>query len=398
VTLLATSELHSAFLASMDPACAALGYDINTPDGWRCLAMFAKLALDNRITLATVLKLLRGGGNNERGNFEQVLLPVLTGSQPPTPLLPPLLSGARATSVNFVHTDAQELTAWRNEANADGLAQIAFVYDRQECDEIASHPHAKSWGGTCRPKATEAVSIWPQASIMLTATINDVDGWEHSDPPGPLTAINGAGGGLRLTVVLDQMHGKDGAAYAGDQSGNYLQFLSNPSNSLWLYTSCDTWSCTPGGGAGNTGWAGYAVDLPGPRARSLGWLCFKYGASGELYWDTTVQIQTAWAPGGLWNNHLGGNGDGTLFYPGTPSTDVGDGTTFGGTTAIPIESIRLKLFRHGYQDYAYLVAAARNGKTAEAQQIARTLFPSPFQTPPGDAAYTTARQQLQSLL
>ena len=45
--------------------------------------------------------------------------------------------------------------------------------------------------------------------------------------------------------------------------------------------------------------------------------------------------------------NFGGNGDGNLLYPGTPAT-------IGGTTQIPIESIRLKQIRDGEEDYEYL--------------------------------------------
>ena len=44
---------------------------------------------------------------------------------------------------------------------------------------------------------------------------------------------------------------------------------------------------------------------------------------------------------------FGGNGDGTLYYPGTPAK-------IGGTKHIPIESIRLKLLREGMEDYEYM--------------------------------------------
>jgi hypothetical protein len=50
----------------------------------------------------------------------------------------------------------------------------------------------------------------------------------------------------------------------------------------------------------------------------------------------------------------GGNGDGSLFYPGR--TD-----RIGGNQDIPIESIRLKLIRDGLEDYEYLSLLASHG-------------------------------------
>ena len=43
----------------------------------------------------------------------------------------------------------------------------------------------------------------------------------------------------------------------------------------------------------------------------------------------------------------GGNGDGNLFYDGDPSI-------IGGSTNIPIESLRMKHIRDGIEDYGYL--------------------------------------------
>ena len=44
---------------------------------------------------------------------------------------------------------------------------------------------------------------------------------------------------------------------------------------------------------------------------------------------------------------LGGNGDGTLFYPGTTAK-------IGGTQPVPVPSIRLALIRDGMEDYELL--------------------------------------------
>ena len=57
---------------------------------------------------------------------------------------------------------------------------------------------------------------------------------------------------------------------------------------------------------------------------------------------------------------FGGNGDGTLFYPGLPDL-------IGGSTHIPVESIRLKLIREGLEDYEYLalLEKSRGQKAAD---------------------------------
>jgi len=75
------------------------------------------------------------------------------------------------------------------------------------------------------------------------------------------------------------------------------------------------------------------------------WQSFKYDILGELYYDMVY----AYGQGDPWSSlyYFGGNGDGTLYYPGRPDK-------IGGATHIPVESIRLKLIREGMEDYEYI--------------------------------------------
>jgi len=57
-----------------------------------------------------------------------------------------------------------------------------------------------------------------------------------------------------------------------------------------------------------------------------------------------------------------GDPDGTLFYP-------WDKKRVGGTTPIPIESMRMKLIRNGHQDYEYLRLAGVNNMGVESMSL-----------------------------
>ena len=122
---------------------------------------------------------------------------------------------------------------------------------------------------------------------------------------------------------------------------------------LWWYQSCASHGCTGSGGDYFRGWPSYAVDVPAVANRIMPWLTWKYKVEGELYFSMNEAFSQDADP---WNNIylFGGNGDGTLFYPGRPNQ-------IGGTTDIPIESIRLKLIREGLEDYEYLVLLSRAG-------------------------------------
>jgi hypothetical protein len=67
----------------------------------------------------------------------------------------------------------------------------------------------------------------------------------------------------------------------------------------------------------------------------------------------TPQSPSAGQPGNstdAWDQLLvaGGNGEGTLWYPGRPDK-------IGGRTHVPVASVRLKLIREGQEDYEYLL-------------------------------------------
>jgi hypothetical protein len=134
--------------------------------------------------------------------------------------------------------------------------------------------------------------------------------------------------------------------YAGDQRAAYDGLVANGKR-LWSYQSCMSHGCyTSATDECNRAWPSYMVDHTAIRNRIMGWQAYRYDLSGELYFD----VNYAYGNSDPWVTQLqfGGNGDGTLYYPGRPS-DIG------GTTHIPIESIRLKQIRDGLEDYEYLL-------------------------------------------
>jgi hypothetical protein len=140
--------------------------------------------------------------------------------------------------------------------------------------------------------------------------------------------------------------------------------------SLWWYTACGTHGCAAAtGGAGYNGYPQYSVDYQGIYTRIFAWMLFKYDIQGEELWSTTSEhSKDPWYI--LWSTVFGGNGDGNFLYPGVPNTTAAGlpyASTFnnvttwrgnhtpsiGGIHNIPIESIRLKMIREGYEDYEY---------------------------------------------
>lgn len=140
--------------------------------------------------------------------------------------------------------------------------------------------------------------------------------------------------------------------------------------SLWWYQSCSSHGCNIVGGEYFRGWPSYMIDHSGVANRIMQWMAWKYDIKGELYFNMNEAYskkQDAWNDVYL----FGGNGDGTLVYPGRPRT-------IGGTTDIPIESIRLKHIRDGLEDYEYLLMLTKVTGSAVTMQFVDSLVTNPY--------------------
>lgn len=81
----------------------------------------------------------------------------------------------------------------------------------------------------------------------------------------------------------------------------------------------------------------WAIDGPALEHRVLFWQLWNAGLTGFLYWNAT-----SWSRADPWTDPMtfpGGNGDGSLFYPGPEG---------------PLPSLRLAVVRDGVDDFGYL--------------------------------------------
>ena len=360
-----TPTLGSAFMIQDHSVLCKSHYNDQTCAGdeskqWGLHSLYARAALENRITLARSWYL----GKEEvpvsaakKATFDRYILPLIQGRSPQDGAglwKPVRLDGAMLTSLGIYgyendHCLKDCLGQWRAFAEERGFAQRMFVYG---CDEPGV---TQTKWTNCINRSTTARNIWPSLTVLVTAPIQNVKLY------GDVTKVD------LLVVLLNFMHPKIDYTYQnvppGDQRAEYKGFLENdpmlPANRLWLYTSCMSYGCDPR--ANNdpnslyTGWAGYAIDAAATEARAMGWLTFEYDVSGELYYDVARGLETAWTDDLL---REGANGDGTLFYPGKPAE-------IGGTHDIPVESLRLKRIRDGREDYEYLHILKQRGKGAD---------------------------------
>jgi hypothetical protein len=160
--------------------------------------------------------------------------------------------------------------------------------------------------------------------------------------------------------------------------------------SLWFYQSCASHGCNIQGGEYFNGWPSYMIDAPGTANRVMQWIAWKYQIQGELYFSTDEaygERKDPWLDVRL----FGGNGDGTLFYPGRPDR-------IGGHTDIPIESIRLKLIREGMEDHEYLILLEKLAGVKAAEEFAERIVKKPYVWESRPEVFLRVRQELGETL
>jgi len=119
-------------------------------------------------------------------------------------------------------------------------------------------------------------------------------------------------------------------------------------------------------------YANHMVDQESTYMRTWLWLTRRYGFTGILFW----RIQYLWDRQNVWEDmyadRFACQGDGTLFYPGVPEE-------IGGTTDIPIPSLRIKALREAMEDYEYFHILDERGDSAWVDDVTRTVAPKTFQ-------------------
>ncbi|OJH41313.1 DUF4091 domain-containing protein [Cystobacter ferrugineus] len=359
-----TASLRTAFLLWPPHVCRAYtgAPECSEQTQVPLLQMFHRMALEHRISLASAFPRLPGQATWSLPDWETFVAnwgAFLDGT------IPLRLPGARMTSWQYLGpATIESLAEFQEEARRRGWLSRAFDYVGDEPPYGISFEEVEQ-------RATLSRQGAPEVSTLLTSTITDME------------AHNLVGLIDSSVVLVNYMDGTQ-PPYVGHQMERYADFLSLPNRELWLYQSCMSHGCVANEYAPENqpgqGWPSYMIDRPATKARALEWVSFLAGATGELYYQTVGLLSTAWTNQFRFN----GNGDGTLFYPGTPSS-------IGGTTAVPLPSIRLKLIRLGIQDYEWLKAVSDAGDPEFARRVARGLLPTAWRVPDDGAAFDEAR-------
>ena len=277
---------------------------------------------------------------------------------------------ADGTTVNWTAYDA-EVAPFLNGTILSGKdplpgARVNTVELRMppELTEEQERPYYRQWTQHFREKGWLSrlfYYLWDEPGMATFRTVAGKGRAAHSADPEVrnlvTVALNKEMEGVvdiwvPLINCLEMKPGFDPYCQLSAAREAYARELAS-GKSLWWYQSCASHGCNTVGGEYFRGWPSYMIDVPPVSNRIFQWLAWKYRIEGELYFNMDEAFSRAVDP---WDDvtMFGGNGDGTLFYPGKPER-------VGGTTDIPIESIRLKLIREGLEDYEYLLLCDRRG-------------------------------------
>jgi glycosyl hydrolase family 123 len=308
----------------------------------------ATFFLDHRLTLSQVV--YYGPSNSDWSHFDSVYGALLNGTAGT------LLPAAALSTMQYTASglNAKSLKNWTAHFGAQGWLPRLFVYTCDEPPAGCTFAQARQRGDLVHTATNDALRT------LLTTNISEAT--KHN----LLQAID------ILTPVLDAMQPMGGSS----RRSAYDAYLKLPNKHLWWYQSCDQHqSCTNGQpGPKTSTWPSYMIDASPVRNRVFQWMAFLYKIEGELYYQSDYcWVATDCAAPDPWVSvyAFGGNGDGTLMYPGTPSR-------IGGTTPIPVSSIRLKLIQEGMQDFEYLTALANAGQSAFAIKTAQTFITNAY--------------------
>jgi hypothetical protein len=327
----------------------------------------AVMFLDHRVSLSNLV--FTTPYDNNWNTFNKLYGPLFNGSAANTRTM---LAGAQLTNIEFNGGSNATRQQWASNFRAHGWTPKLYDYT---CDEP---PENCGWEDIA-PKAAANRAAVPPIPTMVTTNITSAS--QHNVLP----SID------ILSPVVDQMDGQ----YEKNQRPSYDSWLGIPGHRLWWYQSCDEASTCDNGKPGdpNQTYGSYMIDSTPVGNRVFQWLAYLHGIETELYYF----VDYCWStPCGYpakstdpWQSIyiFGGNGDGTLEYPGTPAK-------IGGTTPIPLPSIRLKHIRDGMQDYEYLAALDRAGYSTLARKTAESFIENPYTFNTAPQAMLYARKAL----
>ncbi|WP_223634761.1 DUF4091 domain-containing protein [Corallococcus sp. EGB] len=371
----ATSSLPNSFGISLYSIAKGHGIAADSPEAKALLREYGKALLEHRVSAHGMgmdpppVKFQDGRAVLDWTAYDAEMGPFLEGT-----VLP---SGARFTTADVrdnrkASTDAEKSAyyrAFQKHFEDKGWKAQLFFYAKDE-PKPADFP-------LVRAQAKRVRDAGGAIPVLVTTPLD----------PAILGSVD------ILTPIINCFYPREGPQTCRSVAdvATARKRLSS-SAKVWWYQSCMSHGCTGGPPPDKaldkafSDWPSYMVDHPAPLNRAMGVLAYESGVDGELYFDTVFAYNTkkdVWAD--LFE--FGGNGDGTLFYPGTPAK-------LGGTEHQPVVSLRLKHIRDGLEDYEYLRLLTSLGDGAFARTAAKRLARSGYEISRDPSEWEAVRKDL----
>lgn len=289
---------------------------------------------------------------------------LLNGTNPPTPVVTPMLSGAKDQAVSFYFSSGgytnPGMQNWLTAFNSNGWYSNfqPLFYPVDEPGTTCSN-----WTAL-ENTAAVAHGDSPSGQILVTGTIEQATGC--SVPTSDVDIF------VAQSVYMDPPNSPDEGP--GCSVSTYPYCLDRASYNAWQSTGSNKivasyFGCSNSGTCGTPGTGNPADSLYNINADGTGvsnreeeWMTWLHNESAELYfadtlcWEGTTEACAASDP---WTSilHYGNNGDGTTVYEGTNAK-------IGVSTPVVLPSIRLELRRDGIQDYEYMHLLGSQGQSA----------------------------------
>ncbi len=374
----ATSSLPNTFGTSIFSIAQGHGIDAMKPEGRQLLHRYALSALSHRFSLHGMsidpppTTWRDGKLEVDFSAYDEEMAPLLEGTALP--------SGARFTTAEirknpYLKTSEQReayIRAYREHFTEKGWSDARLFFYAKDEPKLEERPLVQRESREARAAGVP---------VLVTAPLDEVF--------TPAADI--------VTPTLNCFYAKAGPKTCGVITApSTLRKAAGKDKEIWWYQACPSHGCDSGPFEDRrierafSGWASYMVDHPVTLNRAMGVLDWLADVDGELYYATVYayNFRDPWTEG-VWD--FGGNGDGTLFYPGTPKH-------IGGETHIPVESLRLKHLRDGLEDYEYLHLLEKLGDEGFARKQAGRLARSGYEISRDPTTWEQARSRLTGRL
>ncbi len=411
-------ELQSGVRGSVGSFCSAMGCTGASQDVvLKNYSLFMRSALENRLPLTTAGVFTPGAGAGLDA-FNKWVSPFFSGFGPTGPIdgvRPPRLPAKQRLVLLDKNASAQDWAAWAVALGGAGARDAMRFY----CDEVLGSQTV--FASDCQtPYQSKAAPSWPaSAGTLKTFLVGSQAQWDSARAWG--SAATNSDTLVPNTYFMHHL-GWANTRPSYDTAPN--GYLATPGRRLWGYDSNNATGGPAGPAPLKPYWSihptynGYptigAVDQPATSERAIGPMAWAYRLSGYFYYDAFSSFKDAWndcstGAACLYNTY-GGHGDGTLFYPGSSARLQKTGGPV--VEPIPIESMRLKRFRDGSEDYS-LMRLLETGCQGECTMKTRAelgnilggpdaggagAMPAMSQTSIGWAAYDDMRSRLFDLL